>query len=269
MLRRRDTNVQRHIPLNGQPNFRDLGGYETTDGRFVKEGLLYRSGELCMLSDADVATLEKLGIRTVVDFRSEAEVTARGMDRLPDDVNYVPLRVAPGELSDVLLEAIQIGDMSRIPDHILADANRVIISRATDQYSALFDLIVEPKNLPLVFHCTHGKDRAGVASAVILMALDVQMADVREDYLLSNTYRREENERELARLRTMVASRQGIDPEEVDLSRLEAIFYVRSSYFAAMLNEIEERHGSFETYLQIGLDLGRSDRERLQTLLTR
>jgi protein-tyrosine phosphatase len=62
--------MDRHVPLSGQPNFRDLGGYETADGRRVKWGRVYRSGELSQLSEDDVAKLGDLGIKTVVDLRS-------------------------------------------------------------------------------------------------------------------------------------------------------------------------------------------------------
>ena len=167
------------------------------------------------------------------------------------------------------MAAVQPGDMSRVPDNVLAEANRGIISGATGQYSALFEAIAEPANLPLVFHCTHGKDRAGVASAVILMALGVPAAAAQEDYLLSNTYRAEENDRELGKLREMVSARQGVAAADVDLSKLEAIFYLEPSYFDVMMLEIDERYGSFDTYLEDGFGLAPSDRENLRDLLTR
>ena len=259
----------RHIPLQGQPNFRDLGGYHTTDGRTVKEGLIYRSGELSKLSDADVSKLENLGIRTVVDFRSDAEVESRGADRLPEGANYLPLRIDGGDLTSVLMAAVQTGDTSQIPDNVLVDANRTIIGGATEQFSALLETISDPANLPLVFHCSHGKDRAGMASAVILMALGVPTADAQEDYLLSNTYRKEENDRELGKLREVLAARQNVAATDVDLSKLEAIFYLRPSYFDAAMAEIDERYGSFDAYLVDGLGVGPSDRDHLKELLTR
>ena len=70
--------MNRHVPLTGQPNFRDLGGYAASDGRTIKWGLVYRSGELSQLSNDDVGKLEGLGIRAVVDLRSPEEVSARG-----------------------------------------------------------------------------------------------------------------------------------------------------------------------------------------------
>ena len=73
----------RHVPLEGQSNFRDLGGYSTMDGRRVKWGQVYRSGELGQLTDGDVAALEALELRTVVNFLLPEEIDQHGPDRLP------------------------------------------------------------------------------------------------------------------------------------------------------------------------------------------
>ena len=79
----------RHVPLDGQPNFRDVGGYKTRDGKTVKGGLVYRSGELPRLTDKDVAKLKQLGIKTVINFLTDEETLARGKDRLPSGVREV------------------------------------------------------------------------------------------------------------------------------------------------------------------------------------
>ena len=95
-LRTSDHTERRHIRLDGQSNFRDMGGYETTDGKRVKWNQLYRSGELPRLSDNDVARLEKLGIITVINFLTEDEIKARGEDRLPPDVREISLPISRG-----------------------------------------------------------------------------------------------------------------------------------------------------------------------------
>jgi len=258
----------RHVPLKGQPNLRDLGGYETTDGRMVKHGRLYRSGELSRLSDADLSTLAGLGIRTVVDFRSASEVEARGADRVPEGARYLPLRIDHGDLGPVLTRALTTGDVSEMPSHVLAHATRSIVRDASEQYGALFDALEGEDHLPLVFHCTHGKDRAGVAAAVLLMALGVPSETACADYLLSNEYRRAENTRELARLRSGLATTQGIALADVDLSRLEELFWLQGSYFDAMLSEIESRHGSFERYLENGLGVSPKRRNAMRDRFT-
>ena len=91
-----------------------------------------------------------------------------------------------------------------------------------------------------------------MASAVLLMALGVSEDTARGDYLLSNVYRHDQNEMELDHLRRAIAERQGGDPGEVDVSKIQSVFYLQSPYFDAMLTEIEVRHGSFEGYLEDG-----------------
>ena len=86
--------AQRHVPLDGQSNFRNLGGYQAADGREVKWGEVFRSGELPRLSDADVDRLDALGVRTVVNFLTPAEIEQRGEDRLPEGVREIEAPIA-------------------------------------------------------------------------------------------------------------------------------------------------------------------------------
>lgn len=80
---------KRHISLEGQSNFRDIGGYKTTDGRTVKWGEVYRTGELPRLTDEDVAVLKKLDLQMVHNFLLEEEIAQRGQDRLPSSTQLV------------------------------------------------------------------------------------------------------------------------------------------------------------------------------------
>jgi protein-tyrosine phosphatase len=228
--------------------------------------MVYRSGELSKLTDADLAKLEELGIKTVVDFRSAAEVESRGVDRLPKGARQLSLPIDSGDLASMLMKALETGDTSKLPSNVLAEANRVIIRDATSQYAALFMALADPAALPLVFHCTHGKDRAGVASAVVLMALGVTEESAREDYLRSNVFRKEQNDKELLQIRQGLAKKSGVAPADVDLGTLEELFWLEDSYFDAMLSEIKSAHGSLDGYLKegLGLDAGRLDALRAQ-----
>ena len=146
---------ERHIALDGQPNFRDVGGYETTDGRTVRWGEVYRSGELPRLSDDDVAKLEELEIHTVVSFLTEKEIEARGPDRLPNEVEEVALPMEAGNLGDltaVVTEARRTGDFSGVPADINPDIHRRLVVEAREYYAALLREIADPANRPLVFH---------------------------------------------------------------------------------------------------------------------
>jgi protein-tyrosine phosphatase len=260
----------RHIALDGQPNFRDLGGYETADGRTVRWGQVYRSGELPRLTDADVAHLETLGIDTVVSFLTEREIEARGPDRLPAGTVEVALPMAAGNLGDltaVVVEARNTGDFSGVPPDINPDIHRRLMIEAREYYAALLREIADPANRPLVFHCSHGIHRTGTATAILLSALGVPWETVREDYLLSNTYRQEEIDHRLAQLRDLHAQNTGVAPEDVDTTNMEAFYILQASYIDAALEQAVADYGSIESYIRDGLGISDTEVERLRSQL--
>lgn len=258
---------ERHVALEGQPNFRDLGGYRTIDGRTVKWGQVYRSGELPRLSDDDLAKVDKLEINTVVSFLTDEEVEARGPDRLPDGTAEAPLPMSAGDLGDlaaVVVTARKTGDFSAVPADINPDLHRRLMVEAREHYASLLRKIAEPANRPLVFHCSHGVHRTGTAAAILLSTLGVPWETVREDYLLSNTYRRDEIEHRLAQLRDLHAANTGIAPEEVDTTNMEAFYMLQGAYIDAALEQAVEDYGSMEAYVRDGLGISDEEVERLR-----
>ena len=245
--------MNRHVPLAGQPNFRDLGGYAAGDGRRIRWGAVYRSGELSQLSDADVGKLGELGIRTVVDLRSPEEVSARGEGRLPSGAQLLPLPITSSDMFAKLIPMFLKGDFSQVPPDLLDQVNRMLVSEFTAQYTGLLRALSDPANRPLVFHCTQGKDRAGFGAAMVLSALGVPWETVVEDYLLSNHFRKEENDKMLGMIRGFAANHDGPEGEEVAFSRVEGLLYVKEQSLQAAHAEIIERHGSVEVFLTEGL----------------
>ncbi|MDH3814915.1 MAG: tyrosine-protein phosphatase, partial [Acidobacteriota bacterium] len=261
---------ERHVALDGQPNFRDVGGYETTDGRIVKWGEVYRSGELPRLSDKDVAKLDDMDIRTVVSFLTEKEIEARGPDRLPAGTVEVPLPMEAGNLgnlTDVVRQARSTGDFSQVPPDINPDIHRRLMVEAQEHYAALLREISDPASRPLVFHCSHGIHRTGTATAILLSALGVPWETVREDYLLSNTYRQEEIDHRLAQLRDLYAENNGISPDDVDTTNMDAFYILQGAYIDAALEQAVEDYGSMEAFIREGLGLSDEEIEKLQEQL--
>ncbi len=260
----------RHVILEGQPNFRDLGGYETTDGRTVKWGQVFRSGELPRLSDADVAHLETFKIKTVVSFLTEKEIEARGPDRLPEGVTEVALPMEAGNLGEsieVLLDARRTGDFSMVPTDINPDIHRRLMVEAREYYAALLREVADPASRPLVFHCSHGVHRTGTATAILLSALGVPWETVRADYLLSNTYRQEEIDHRLSQLRELHAETIGVTPEDVDTSNMDAFYILQGAYIDGSLEQAVEDYGSMEAYIRDGLGITNEEVEGLRSQL--
>ncbi|MGB8328789.1 MAG: tyrosine-protein phosphatase [Polyangiales bacterium] len=256
--------MNRHIALTGQPNFRDLGGYAAVDGRRVRWGLVYRSGELSQLSEDDVGKLGALGIKSVVDLRSPEEVSARGQGRLPPGARLVPLPIASSDLFAKLIPMFLKGDFSQVPPNLLDRVNRMLVRDFTAQYAALLAALSDPANRPLVFHCTQGKDRAGFGAAIVLSALGVAWDTVLEDYLLSNRFRKDDNDKMLEMIRRFASSKGGPEGEEIALSSVEGLLYVKEQSLQAAHAEIIERHGSLESFLIEGLGRSEADLERLR-----
>jgi protein-tyrosine phosphatase len=260
----------RHVPLEGQPNFRDLGGYRTADGRSVRWGQVYRSGELGQLSDEDVAALEPLGLASVYSFLLPEETEKHGHDRVPEGTRTVPVPIVSERAAAATRQvhgSIRSGDFRAMPPELNAEFHRMLLEDGREQYAALLRGLADPANRPLVFHCSHGIHRTGTAAAILLSVLGVPWETIREDYLLSNEYRREEIARELERIRSMVAGKQGVDPAEVDMANVEAFFVLDGSYIDGALEQAVADYGSVEGYVREGLGLSDEEIERLRSEL--
>lgn len=243
---------RRHVALEGAQNFRDLGGYATEDGHHVRWGLFYRADDLGDLTDADLATIQQLGIQLVCDFRSDEE-KAEHPDRLPatDPPEVVELPILDDSFSPAAFrEKITAGDLGDTDlRQMLIEGNRLFATRYAPQYAVMFERLTDPASLPAVVHCTAGKDRTGFASAVVLRTLGVPEETVFEDFLLTNHYTADEIERTLWIIR--FASLFRTDPEQV-----RPALGVERAYLEAAFDAIEEGYGSFDAYRRgpLGLD---------------
>ena len=262
-----DADDRRHVPLEGQPNFRDVGGYKTKDCKTVRRGLVFRSGELPRLTDEDVAKLERLGITTVVNLLTEGETKSRGKNRLPNRAREVsqPIESDDG-LAAAANEARKTGDFSKLPASINPEIHRILVTDARKQYAALLKEIANTEE-PIAFHCSHGVHRTGTATAILLWGLGVPWETVREDYLLSNKYRAAEIKGRLAQLRELAAKNQNIPLDKVDMTNVEAFYVLQSEYIDATRDEILKKYGSIQGYLTNGLALSKQEIQRVRDRL--
>jgi protein-tyrosine phosphatase len=252
----------RHISLEGQSNFRDIGGYMTSDGRSIKWMKVFRSGRLSGLSGADVGRLDELGIKTVVNFLTADEIKADGPGRLPEGVSEIRLSMEAGNMNDlthIVNEARQTGDFSAVSPEVNPDIHRILITEGRENYAELLKIVSKPENWPIVFHCSHGIHRTGTATAILLSALGVPWKTIREDYLLSNKYRHNEVGPRLEQLKKTYADNRGIPAEEVDTTNMEAFYIIQGEYIDASLEQAIRDYGSMEAYISDGL--GISDEE--------
>ncbi len=250
----------RHLPLQGAPNFRDLGGYRGADGRMVKWGLLYRSNALDKLSVEDQAYLGRLGLRRIVDFRA-ADETADAPDRLA-----VPLAAAvvhlPIEFKGLNVrqfrQRILHGDTAGLHfDSLLVDANQAMVRQFSPVFRDWLHGLLADGGAPQVFHCTAGKDRTGFAAAVLLLSLGVPRDTVMQDYLASNAYLEAANARSMRLMRIFSLFRT--DPASV-----RPLLIVAPQYLDAAFGAMQQDYGSVDAYLQQALGVDAAFRQQLR-----
>ena len=257
----------RHVPLDGQSNFRDVGGYKTTDDRTVKRKQVFRSGELSELTDRDVAAVKELDVQAVFNFLTEKEIEERGPDRLPPGTRRVALPIDTDDgLAAVISEARKTADFAKVPASLNPELHRMLVHDGRKQYAALLKEIANGDG-PLVYHCSHGIHRTGTATAILLWSLGVPWETVREDYLLSNKYRRHEVERRLAQLRELAAKNRNVAPDQVDMTDANAFYVLEAHYIDAARDEILKKFGSIDRYVTDGLGLTVDDVQKLRSRL--
>jgi protein-tyrosine phosphatase len=246
----------RHIVLDGAVNVRDIGGYRTSYGLEVARGRLFRGDALSRLSGHDTERLERLGLRIVVDFRTPGEVLLAGADRLPFGIELVSLPVGGGDLGAVY-ELIASGDHERqraeLGDggaaSLMVEINRGFVTdaRQREAFGAAVRLVCSAGRLPLLYHCSGGKDRAGWMTAIVLTALGVPREVVLRDYLLSNDFHRTEYQK----LRyDLVKTGIVADPD-----LLRPIMEQSATYLGAAFQEAERSYSSFGRFVARGLEV--------------
>lgn len=244
----------RRLPLKGAPNFRDLGGYRTADGRRLRWGTIYRSGKLSELTESDYAYLSKLGIQLVCDFRVDHE-----RKRSPTNWRGAQAPEIVESSIDTVSYAFQAKDMQ---EHMRNVYNRMPFD-GSEQYAALFRRMIDG-DLPLLMHCTSGKDRTGFFSALLLTILGVPHETVVEDFLLTNRYLvPDERIPEMAK---QMQERWHLDVLP-DAETVRAATGVLESNLEIGFAAIREKYGTIEDYARDALKLSADDVESLRNRL--
>jgi protein-tyrosine phosphatase len=256
--------AHRQLNFEGISNFRDLGGYRTADGREVKWGKLYRSGNLATASNADLAGLQRLHLASFIDFRSGAEKTEEP-NRLPEPTGFAVVEIPVlDEGNRNLFEEIStrieegtLGDFD--PDLTMIQANRQFADEFTPQFQQFIDTVLEADGAPVLWHCTAGKDRTGFAAAVLLRILGVPQDIIMQDYLASREPALESRRKQLLMLRLFEG--------EETADKIAVMLGVERAWLEAAFEQIDTTWGSFDNYVAQGLQLSAADVQRLRANL--
>lgn len=231
--------AEKHLPMEGSYNVRDMGGIKTKEGKYSKWGKLFRGDELAALTEADLHYLASIPVASVVDFRQLSEKET-AQDRFPVSMkNYYSFPIFPGNMKGITVENTENQPFS-YADSIMYTLYRSLVTDSVciQQYRKFFELVQDESSLPLLFHCTAGKDRTGVAAALFLSALGVDDEAIFKDYIISNLY---------------------LDNKYGDIKKespfYKTIYEVKPQYLFVCFDEIRKVYGSIDNFLRKELNV--------------
>lgn len=241
-------------------NFRDLGGLKGKDGRRIRPFSILRSGELVKLSEEDREILTKeYQLKTIADLRGEKEYSVNPDDGIPGTV-YHNIDI----LKKIHETGADLGSLEAVRDacgakfHMNGLYEQMVLNDGAQRgFRELLELLLEQKEGAFLFHCFAGKDRTGLAAAIILTILGVRKEDIFEDYLRTNELRREENLKLLGKMKE-----QGLSEEQCGV--VEIALTVSAEYLETAYRAAKEQYGSFMEYIKQALKVTKEEEEELQ-----
>lgn len=246
--------TNRFFELDSIQNFRDIGGYLTNDKRQVRWGKLFRSGSLYRMTTHDSLELNSIGIKTVIDLRSE-DVKRNNLDRYQNAVN-IRIPVAQngyGSITQKVFDGLFLRGDAII---YTQDTYKDMINNFAAEYAGFFDYLCDENNYPILYHCYLGKDQSGLATYFLLRALDVPTDIIEEDYMASGTG--------IDRLKLVK------DADSLTESRQEALTMLTKtdiSYLKYGISCIREKSGSVDEYMLKELKITPEKRKKLRDIL--
>jgi protein-tyrosine phosphatase len=250
--------AERKLPLEGPRNFRDLGGYPTQQGRRVRWGQLFRADSLAELSDGDIAYLERIGLARVIDLRGDDEILEqpnRLRGRAGIHYTHHPIGeqgLAPAEW----WRRFEAGEFGEIDAGWLVRGYKKTLDERALRVGGVLRALAAART-PAVFHCTAGKDRTGVISALLLLLLGVPRDVVVGDYSLTALYT---NDRIPAADRWF--AERGMDPQ-----RAAHVLSSRREAMEEMLNHLDLEHGGAQRFAAEKAGIGEAEVEALREWL--
>ena len=249
---------EQSISIDGAVNLRDLGGYQTEQGHSVRRGMLLRSGTLAYLSDDGRQAFGDLGVTLICDLRRAVEREEEPTPQLPGGPQRLEIPIDPGS-AVVMRERLGEENVS-LSDRIafMSEITAELIRDHADDYADMFEGLLNLREGAFLVHCSAGKDRTGIACALILHALGVAEETVIADYLLTNQTIDYEGF-VLPRLVQRYESAQLPDRELV-----MALAGVREEYVRAAYEAIHESFADVEHYIEAAVGLNAQARQELR-----
>lgn len=246
------------IKIKKVNNFRTIGNIKNSEGKTLKEGKFYRSGNLYQLKNSSFNQLEKLGIKEIIDLRNAKEIGNKP-DNLPKNISYKKYSAFEDQ-GDQLSQAKKLVLKGKVTasdaDKRMLDFYREYVTENPEIIKKIITKILE-SDQPILYHCTAGKDRTGIITALILSVLKFDKDTIYNDYLLSNNYRKN-----LVQKRLNLANNLHFIYPKMDLKVLEKLSWIESDYLDAAFDEINKKYGSIDIYIQQVLGISENKRQQ-------
>lgn len=251
------------IALQSLSNTRDLGAMMTEDGRHIMPRRLLRSGDLYHVSIGDKEVLaNEYHLKTVIDLRTSVEREQKP-DTIMAGVEYYHIPVLDEEALGISREKNVTENFLGLPEDpeqymLMQYANFIKDPYCVKQFAKFIDVILHNKDGAVLWHCSAGKDRAGVGTALLLYILGVSEEDIKEDFMRTNRYL----EPELHYMERLLEA-QGRDSLEA-VQKLQMLFTVKESYINAVFDSIRDEYGNMERFFRKDLYLTQKSVEDLR-----
>lgn len=247
----------RRIYFKKTPNFRDMGGIKTQQGKTLVWGKIFRSGHLNGLSKGEIKKVQDLGIGSIVDLRTSEE-TKKKPDRYPDSTRYFNYNAFEQEQDQLVQtrKAVFKGTLSSEESiELLKAFYQYYPTENTEIISQIIKTLLN-QNHAVLFHCSVGKDRTGMIGALILSILSVDRETIYQEYLLSNNYRQESIEKQLRWINLGHLIYPALNQEVV-----ENFSWINTRYLQAAFDQIDLKYGSMDHYIKQALHISDSERQ--------
>ena len=244
------------ISIESVSNFRDV-----SVGSKMKKNLLFRCAKLSTLNDRDICVLENLNPHAIIDFRDPKEIK-----KAPDNLSakllkkYINLPISASTLSRMAAQKEIDGDSVESYEKVMEDSYRMYINNHKVVWTKFFQILLKSKKLPIIFHCSAGKDRTGIASFMIQSIFKNPMDLIFENYLISN---------DLLTIKAATAEQSTNSSNQDSLvtkNMLSTLGKVQQSYLNAAIDEIDKKYSSLENYFISQLGLKVNDIQKLEQI---
>ncbi|MCR4956711.1 MAG: tyrosine-protein phosphatase [Lachnospiraceae bacterium] len=251
-------------------NTRDLGNMQTIHGGRIKEGKLIRSGHLFRMSEEDKTKMETM-VDTVIDFRTKEERQEKP-DVVMNGIFYYPIIIMDRLVAGVTREEEADQRASRLfleqpesaKEYMCNMYRSFAEESAVEGYARFFQHLLKRKEKATLWHCTAGKDRAGIAALLVEEILEAKKEEIIADYLATNDYIKQEVEA----IKQHLMGDESVDKKAADRA-LSYLFGARKEYLDCYYDEINNKFGSFQNFVEQGLCLSASDVEKLREIYLR